>query len=118
MEFLDYEFRNKVFPDAWPIYTVSHNTAPARYGPKAVIKNSMIANGAKINGTVINSIISRNVVIEAGARVQNAIIFTDTLIGEQVIVQNAVIDKYVRVEKTKLLAGKETPLYIRQGETL
>ena len=118
MEFLDYEFRNKVFPDAWPIYTVSHNTAPARYGPKAVIKNSMIANGAKINGTVINSIISRNVVIESGARVQNAIIFTDTLIGEQVIVQNAVIDKYVRVEKTKLLAGKETPLYIRQGETL
>jgi glucose-1-phosphate adenylyltransferase len=118
MEFLNFDLRNKVFPDSWPIYTVSHNTAPARYGPNSVIKNSMIANGAKINGTVINSIISRNVVIESGARVENAIIFTDSYIGENVKVQHVIIDKYVRVQKTKVLAGKDNPLYIKQGETL
>jgi len=118
MEFLEFEFRNKVFIDGWPIYTVSNNTPPARYGANAMIKNSMIANGAKINGTVINSIISRNVVVEEGARIENAIIFTDTKVGKDVVIQRAIIDKYVKIEKTKLLAGKESVLYIKQGEKL
>ena len=118
MEFLDFDFRNKMFASDWPIYTVSNNTPPARYGANAVIKNSMIANGAKINGTVINSIISRNVVIEEGARIENAIIFTDTKVGKDVVIQRAIIDKYVKIEKTKLLAGKESVLYIKQGEKL
>jgi len=118
MEFLDFDFRNKVFLEDWPIYTVSNNTPPARYGTNAIIKNSMIANGAKINGTVINSIISRNVVIEEGARIENSIVFTDSKVGKDVVVQRAIIDKYVKIEKTKLLAGKESVLYIKQGEKL
>ncbi|MEY3431954.1 MAG: hypothetical protein RIS53_852, partial [Bacillota bacterium] len=32
--------------------------------------------------------------------------------------QRAIIDKYVKIEKTKLLAGKESVLYIKQGEKL
>ena len=118
MAFLDYGFRNKFFTDDWPIYTVSHNTAPARFGPASLVKNSMIANGAKIFGTVINSIISRNVVIEAGATIKNSIVFTDSKIGKDVMIQRVIIDKYVRVEKTKLLVGKDIPLYIKQGENI
>jgi glucose-1-phosphate adenylyltransferase len=118
MAFLDYEFRNKFFTDDWPIYTVSHNTAPARFGSSSVVQNSMIANGAKIYGTVINSIISRNVTIEVGATVKDSIIFTDSRVGKDVTIQHAIIDKYVRVEKTKLLAGKDIPLYIKQGEKI
>jgi glucose-1-phosphate adenylyltransferase len=118
MAFLDYGFRNKFFTDDWPIYTVSHNTAPARFGSSSVVQNSMIANGAKIYGTVINSIISRNVTIEVGATVKDSIIFTDSRVGKDVTIQHAIIDKYVRVEKTKLLAGKDIPLYIKQGEKI
>jgi len=118
MAFLDYGFRSKFFNDEWPIYTVSHNTPPARFGSSSIVKNSMIANGAKIYGTVINSIISRNVTIEVGATVKDAIIFTDSRVGKDVVIQHAIIDKYVRVEKTKLLAGKDIPLYIKQGENI
>lgn len=118
MEFLDFSLRSKFFSEDWPIYTVSNNTPPARYGANAVVKNSMIANGAKIYGTVINSILSRNVVVEEGARIENSIIFTDTKVGKDVRIQKAVIDKYVQIEKTKLLAGKESLLYIKQGEKL
>jgi glucose-1-phosphate adenylyltransferase len=118
MAFLDYGFRNKFFTDDWPIYTISHNTPPARFGSSSIVKNSMIANGAKIYGTVINSIISRNVTIEVGATVKDAIIFTDSRVGKDVSIQHAIIDKYVRVEKTKLLAGKDIPLYIKQGENI
>jgi glucose-1-phosphate adenylyltransferase len=118
MAFLDYGFRNKFFTDDWPIYTVSHNTAPARFGPSSIVKNSMIANGAKIFGTVINSIISRNVTVDAGATVKDSIVFTDSKIGKDVFIQRAIIDKYVRVEKTKILVGKDIPLYIKQGENI
>jgi glucose-1-phosphate adenylyltransferase len=118
MAFLDYGFRSKFFIDEWPIYTVSHNTAPARFGPASIVKNSMIANGAKIFGTVINSIISRNVVVDVGATVKDSIVFTDSKIGKDVLIQRVVIDKYVKVEKTKLLVGKEIPLYIKQGENI
>jgi glucose-1-phosphate adenylyltransferase len=118
MEFLDYRFRSNVFDPDWPIYTISNNTPPARMGEKAVINNSMIANGAVIHGTVINSIISRNVVIEAGAHVENAILFTNSRVGKDVTIRHAILDKHVRVEKTKALIGKETPIYIKQGEKL
>jgi glucose-1-phosphate adenylyltransferase len=118
MELLLEENRNKLFSADWPIYTISHNTPPSQFGPQAKVKNSMIANGARIDGTVVNSIISRNVHIAEGAYVENAIIFTDTQIGKDVTITRAVIDKYVRIEKTKTLAGKETPLYIKQGEKL
>lgn len=118
MEFLDYSFRSKIFDPDWPIYTISNNTPPARIGEKAIIQNSMIANGAVIHGTVVNSIISRNVVIEAGALVENSIVFTNSHIGKDVTIQRAILDKYVRVEKTKALIGKDSPIYIKQGEKL
>ena len=34
------------------------------------------------------------------------------------MIQRVIIDKYVRVEKTKLLVGKDIPLYIKQGENI
>jgi glucose-1-phosphate adenylyltransferase len=78
----------------------------------------MIANGAKIFGTVINSIISRNVVVDVGATIKDSIVFTDSKIGKDVFIQRAIIDKYVRIEKTKILVGKDIPLYIKQGENI
>jgi glucose-1-phosphate adenylyltransferase len=118
MEFLNYEHRKRLFKEDWPIYTVSHNTAPALYGSKAVVKNSIISNGAVVHGTVINSIISRNVYIAEGAYVENSIVFTDSKIMSGVEVRHSVIDKYVKIEKTKQLSGKEEPLYIKQGDRL
>lgn len=118
MEMLNYDLRKSVFLENWPIYTVTNNTPPARYGSQAVVKNSMIANGAKIFGTVKNSIISRNVVIEAGAVVENSIIFTDSHIGKDIYIKKAVIDKYCQIQHTKKLEGNALPVYIRQGEHL
>jgi glucose-1-phosphate adenylyltransferase len=118
MEMLNYDLRKSVFLEDWPIYTVTNNTPPARYGPNAVVQNSMIANGAKIYGTVKNSIISRNVIIEEGARVENSIVFTNSHIGKDVHVTKAVIDKYCHIHHVKKLEGKDLPLYIRQGDHL
>jgi len=119
LDLLRYDNRKELFTDVWPIYTVTHDTPPAKYGPEAQVKNCFIANGSRINGKVFNSIISRNVVIEEGAVIKNSIIFTDTKIGKNVHISNAVIDKYVRVEAVKDIAGtEEEPIYVKQGDRL
>ena len=116
---LSYEERLKLFHDDWPIYTTTHNTPPALYGKKASVKNSFIANGAIIKGTVENSIISRDVVIEEGAVVKNCIIFTQSYIGKGATLEYVLTDKNVKVQEVKDLKGtKEKVLVIKQGEII
>ena len=62
-ELLSYENRKQLFKEDWPIYTTTHNTPPAQYGPDAVVMNSFVANGSRIKGKVINSVISPNILI-------------------------------------------------------
>lgn len=116
MDLLKYENRQKLFLDDWPIYTISHNTPPVLYGPKAVVQNSFIANGSIIKGTVINSIISRDVVVKEGAVVKNSILFTHTKVGQGVKINHVLADKQVKILNSSELSGEENEiLYIKKG---
>ena len=115
-ELLNYHNRSELFLEDWPIYTTSHNTPPALYGPDAKVKHSFIANGSIIKGKVENSIISRDVVIEKGAKIKNCIIFTKTEVGRNVTLEYVVSDKNAKIVNTKELKGEEDNcLYIKQG---
>ena len=46
------------------------------------LANSLIANGCRIEGTVINSILFRGVHVQKGAVVSNSIVMQNGLIGE------------------------------------
>jgi ADP-glucose pyrophosphorylase len=49
--------------------------------------------------------------------VENSIVFTDTVIGKDVIIKNVVIDKYVKIVSMKKIQGTDVlPIYIKQGE--
>lgn len=117
LDLLQFENRNKLFLDNWPIYTTTHNTPPSFYGKNAVVKNSFIANGSIIKGHVENSIISRDVVIEEGAYIKNSIIFTRSIIGEDVRLEYVVCDKNAKINQVKKLSGSDVsdPLVIAQG---
>ena len=116
---LSYENRKELFFDNWPIYTTTHNTPPAIYGPDAEVVNSFIANGSYINGHVENSIISRDVTIKKGAVIKDSILFTGTKVGEYIQIEYVLSDKNVRVVSTKRLRGtKKDMLVIRQGENI
>ena len=108
MELLSYETRKNLFIDNWPIYTTTHNTPPALYGPKAEVKNSFVANGSNIQGTVINSVISRDVVIEEGAVVKNCILFSGTKVGKDSRLEYVVADKNVKIKEIKEVSGEES----------
>ncbi len=117
LDLLKIENREKLFIPDWPVYTTTHNTPPSFYGKDAVVKNSFIANGSIIKGHVENSIISRDVVVEEGAYIKNCIIFSRTLIGEDVKLEYVVCDKNVKINQVKKLSGSDVgdPLVIVQG---
>ena len=116
-ELLNYENAKQLFDTGWTAYTNTHNTPPAKYGENACVKNTYVANGAVIDGTVENSIVSRNVVIEKGAVVKNSIILTGTKVSECAIIENAVIDKWAFISTgATVKAPKSRPTYVRQGK--
>lgn len=118
-ELLDHTKRSELFVPGWPIYTISHNTPPALYGDKAVVSNSFIANGSNIQGTVKDSILSRDVVVEEGAVVENCILFTNTKIGAGVHVSNVMTDKQAKIINSDEVKGdKEDMMFVDFGEII
>ena len=78
----------------------SRNVArPPQYiGPKATIENSLVSEGCKINGTVVNSILSGGVVIEEGALVKDSVIMEDVTVKSGAKVYSAIVDSDTVVE--------------------
>ena len=114
-EFFNVEIADEVFRADWPIYTCTRNTRPTVYGPKAKVKNCFVANGANIDGKIENSIISRYVNVEEGAKVSDSIILTKCDIKKGVKVEHAVIDKYAIIEND-VIGDENNPIYISQGK--
>lgn len=105
--------------DSWPIYTMTNDSCPTLYRPSAKVKGSIVANGCQIEGTVINSVIGRNVTIKEGAVIKDSVILPDTLIDKNVKLTCAVVDRLAIVTHVKEIAGtKENPQYIKRGDRI
>jgi len=99
------------------IYTRSYDTPPARYGAASIVKGSVVANGSIIEGTIISSIIGRDVKVGKGSVIKNSIIFTHTIIGDNCLIENAIIDKNCTISDNIIIRGSEITV-IKEGEKL
>ncbi|MGI6211714.1 MAG: glucose-1-phosphate adenylyltransferase subunit GlgD [Anaerovoracaceae bacterium] len=107
-EIQDQLFRN----EKRPIITPARDSAPTRYGKNAKASNSLIADGAIIEGEVRNSVIFRGVHIKEGALVENSVVMQGAEISENARVNYAVIDKKALIDEERLLSGYVThPFY-------
>lgn len=119
LELRDKDNLKQLFSNHWPIHTRSTDTCPTIYRDGANIKASLIGNGCDIEGTVINSVIGRGVVIKKGAVVKDSIILPSTTINKNVKIENAVVDRYAIINHVKDLKGtKDVPLYIKKGDRI
>lgn len=84
----------------WKIHSRNPLAPPEYLGPNAVVKNSMLALGSEIYGSVENSVISSNVVIEEGAVVKDSVIMSGSVIRSGASVNYSIIDENVVVEET------------------
>ena len=102
-----------------PILTKVRNSAPTKHTSNAVVKNSLIADGCIIEGTVENSILFRGVKVGKGTVVKNSILFMDTYTGENVSLNCVIADKYVLFHDGVNLSGHPTlPFCVEKGRSL
>lgn len=113
---LNTETRNALFKKNVPVYTKVGDNGPAKYGLDSNIKNSLIADGCIIEGTVENSIIFRGVKIGKGTVVKDSVIMQGTVIGNNCSITSIITDKNVEISDEKMLTGSETyPVYINKN---
>ena len=102
-----------------PIYTRVHNSAPTKHSGSAKVENSMIADECEIEGTVINSVIFRDVKIEKGAVVKNCVLFHGTHVCKNANLNCIVADKDVLITDGVTLSGNENmPFYSQKGRKI
>ena len=98
-----------VADSAWKIHSRNPLAPPEYLGETAVVTNSMVALGCEIHGTVENSVLSSNVVIDEGATVKDSVIMSGTIIKKGAEVNYSIIDEGVVVnEGTQIGEDKAT----------
>ena len=119
MDLLNIENKKQLFHNSAPIYTKVKDSGPAKYKEGSHVKNSLVADGCIIEGTVENSILFRGVKIAKGAIVRNCILMQNTIIDENAELHAVITDKRVTVGKNKLLtASKTNALFIKKNQKI
>ena len=120
MQLLGSDVRNELFntPEKM-IYTKLRNSAPTVYQEDSSVKNSLIADGCCIEGTVENSIIFRGVHVSRGAVVKNSILLQDTYVGADTTLNCVITDKNVVIREGRNLSGHESmPFFLSKGSMI
>ena len=92
MDFLKPEVRDYFFHQGSTIYTKIDDNPPAKFNPGCSVKNSLVASGCIINGTVENSVIFKKVFVGNNCYIRNSIILNDVYIGDNTHIENCVVE--------------------------
>ena len=75
----------------WRIYTNTMDLPPQYIGKKANVKESLIADGCSVLGTVENTVLSHKVDVGEGSVITNSVIMPNVTIGKNVVIEKAMI---------------------------
>jgi glucose-1-phosphate adenylyltransferase len=81
----------------WIIYSRHAEKPPHYTGRDAVIKNSIVSEGAVILGTVENSVVFSGVTIGENALVKDSVVMADVVINKDCLVNYSIIDEMVTI---------------------
>lgn len=113
LELLDRDNMKQIFAPDKPIYTKTRDEVPAFYGISSNVKNSLIADGCRIEGEVENCILFRGVTVAKGAKIKNSIIMQGSFVGENASLECVILDKSVAIKPGKNLCGASNfPVYV------
>ena len=91
----------------WTIHTRSEERPPVKLLDGSEVKRSLISNGCVVTGTVINSVLSPGVRVEAGAEVRDSIILNDTVIEAGARIDRCILDKQIVVGRDAVVGDGE-----------
>lgn len=119
MDLLQREIYEQIFSQPGFIHTKVKDEPPARYAEGARVRNSMVANGCVVEGTVENSILFRDVTVQKGAHIKDSIIMQHGIIEEGALLQHIIMDKNGHITGGTALKGEEQyPMVIAKGQVI
>ncbi|MFA5448928.1 MAG: glucose-1-phosphate adenylyltransferase subunit GlgD [Clostridia bacterium] len=119
MKLLNFDVREQLFGGSGKIYTKVKDSIPTVYEDKGLVRNSLIADGCVINGTVENSILFRNVEVKEGAVIKDSIIMEGGVIMENSTLAYAITDKQVTIRENRQISGFSTyPIVIVKNKVV
>ena len=96
-----------LYDSRWPILTRDEERPPVLMLDGAEGENSLVANGSRVAGRVVNSVLFPGVRVGRGAEIRNSVIMSDSVIESGARVDGAIVDKYARVGEGASLGGGE-----------
>ncbi|MCL2576340.1 MAG: glucose-1-phosphate adenylyltransferase subunit GlgD [Defluviitaleaceae bacterium] len=119
MDFLRSDVRDALFFKEPYIETKNKDEPPAKYNANSTVRNALIGSGAVIDGLVENSVLFRSVRIAENAAVRDSIILEGSEIGEDCVIEYAIIDKAVKITTGQSIKGtKHNPKIIRKNSVV
>lgn len=105
MDMLDAAKRSELFPKERPLRTKVRSDVSTYYGESASSKNSLVADGCFIEGSIENCILFRGVRVHKDAVLKNCIVMQDTDVGGNSGLSYVISDKEAIISPYITLAG-------------
>lgn len=118
MALLREDVKAAIFHPARPIYSKETMSSPTRYGAEADVRQSLVASGAVIEGTVLRSVIGRKALIRKGARVVDSVLMNQCIVEEGAQIRHAILDKESRVLKNAVVNGSPEDLFVTEKKQI
>ncbi len=107
MDLIDYNNGFNLNDSNWRIYTNTMAMPPQYLGKDAKVKKSIVVDGCRVLGTVENSILSHDVIIEEGSVVKDSIIMSGARIGKNVVIEKAMIGECAVIKDDSNISSKD-----------
>lgn len=119
MEMLDKKKRDSLLYGNQKIITRIRNEVGTYFAKGSQVKNSMLATGCRIEGTVDSSVVSRRVEVAKNSQVKSSIVMANCKFEPGSQVEYAVIDKNVVIKKNVTVKGTpQQPVVVKKGTIL
>ena len=99
MDFLKPEVRKHFLQDYPDIYS--------KYNAGSNVKNSLVASGCIINGTVENSILFKKVFVGNNCVIKNSIILNDVYLGDNTHIENCIVESRDTIRANSRYVGED-----------
>lgn len=89
----------------WPLRTQGGTSPAAMVRREATVEDALLSGGCDVAGTVQRSVLSRGVLVEAGAEVVDSVLLEDVVVRSGARVVRAVLDQGVQVAPGVTVGG-------------
>ncbi|MBQ2453960.1 MAG: glucose-1-phosphate adenylyltransferase subunit GlgD [Lachnospiraceae bacterium] len=94
MDFLKHEVRTFFLRDYPVIYTKADDLPPVKLNVGSNVRNSLIATGSIINGSVEDSLLFKKVFVGSNCSIKNCIILDDVYIADNSHIENCIVESH------------------------